>query len=139
MRKSQLILLVAATLAAGGCTPTPMYYWGNYSASLYHFRKEANDESRDKHMAELEAIVKGSQEHKLRVPPGVYCELGYMQAKKGKRDEALALFALEKATYPEATHFVDRLVQSINSADQGGKKSVEGETRQERKQEGGHS
>jgi len=122
MKKNAMLLLVATALACGGCVPTPMYNWGNYSTTLYHFRKDANDAAQDKHMTELEAIVQGSKEHNLRVPPGVYCELGYMYAKKGDKNKALELFALEKTTYPESTHFINRLVQSITSVEGTGKK-----------------
>jgi len=129
MKKNVMLLLLFTSLASGGCAPQSMYYWGNYSNTLYHFRKDANDEARDKHMAELEAIVKGSNEHNQRVPPGVYCELGYMHAKKGNKSQAMELFTLEKTTYPESTHFVNRLVESIKIVDEPGKKSVEIETK----------
>lgn len=129
MKKTVMLLLVAGALTAGGCAPQPMYYWGNYSNTLYHFRKDANDETRDKHMAELEAIVKGSTEHNQRVPPGVYCELGYMYAKKGNKSQAMEFLTLEKTTYPESTQFVNRLVESIKPAEETGKKSVEIETK----------
>ena len=122
-----MLLLFATAITVGGCAPQPMYSWGNYSNTLYHFRKDANDETRDKHMAELESIVKVSNEHTQRVPPGVYCELGYMHAKKGNKSQAMELFALEKSTYPESTHFVDRLVESIKNVEDTGRKSAENE------------
>ena len=125
MKKNVIFLLVATTLMFGGCVSTQMYYWGNYSKTLYHYRKDANDEAQGKHMAELEAIVKGSKERNLRVPPGVYCELGYMYAKKGNNKQAMELFALEKSTYPESTHFVDRLAEKIKTSEEADIKSQE--------------
>jgi hypothetical protein len=125
IKKNLILIFTAATLMSGGCAPTPIYYWGNYSNTLYHFRKDANDESRDKHMAELEAIIDGSSEHSKRVPPGVCCELGYMYAKKGNKTKSMELFALEKSNYPESTHFVDRLEESIKSIEDNGKKPVD--------------
>jgi hypothetical protein len=127
MKKTVMLLLVSTVFTVCGCAPQPMYNWGNYSNTLYHFRKDANDDTRDKHMAELESIIKGSNEHAQRVPPGVYCELGYMHAKKGDKSQAFELFALEKTTYPESTHFVDRLVESIKNIDDASKKSAQNE------------
>lgn len=117
-----MLSILVAALALGGCVPTPMYNWKDYSSTLYHYRKDANETTKDRHMAELEAIVQASKENNLRVPPGVYCELGYMYAKKGNKNKALELFDLEKTTYPESTHFINRLVQSISSAEESGKK-----------------
>lgn len=122
IKKNGMLLCLTTAFLCAGCVPTPMYNWGNYSTTLYHFRKDANEAAQDKHMAELEAIVQGSQERNLRVPPGVYCELGYMYAKKGNKNKALELFSLEKTTYPESTHFINRLVQSITSAEGTNKK-----------------
>lgn len=128
IKKINTLLFVVTVIISSGCAPTPMYYWGDYSRTLYHFRKDASDAAQDKHMAELEAIIKGSQEHTLRVPPGVYCELGYMYAKKGDRNRAMELFNLEKVTYPESTHFVDRLAANIKTVEGTTKKSVETDT-----------
>ena len=127
MTKINIVLLLAAiSLIFGSCAPTSsMYYWGDYSKTLYHYRKDANDEAQGKHMTELEAIVKGSKERNLRVPPGVYCELGYMYAKKGNNKQAMELFALEKSTYPESTHFVDRLLEKIKTSEETDIKSQE--------------
>lgn len=105
--------LLIITLFLGGCVPTSLYYWGNYSNTLYHVRKEASDEARAKHLSELESIVTESNGRNLRVPPGVYCELGYMYAKKGNNKLALHFFELEKRTYPESTLLIDRLVNRV--------------------------
>ena len=128
IKKIVILLLIATALIIGGCAPQPMYYWGNYSNTLYHFRKDANDATRDKHIAELESIVKTSNEHSQRVPPGVYCELGYMHAKAGNKSHALELLVLEKTTYPESAHFVDRLVESMKNAEETARKPTESET-----------
>lgn len=129
MKKTIMLLLVALVLTAGACAPRPMYYWGNYSTTLYHFRKDANDETRDKHIAELESILKGSNEHNQRVPPGVCCELGYMYATKGDKNKGMELLTLEKTTYPESTKFVDRLVEKMKTVDKTDKKTAEIETK----------
>ncbi|MEQ1602541.1 MAG: DUF4810 domain-containing protein [Methylophilaceae bacterium] len=116
-KKSIPLLWVAIVLSISGCATSPMYYWGNYSSTLYHYRKDASDEALNKHMAQLNAIVNVSKERHLRVPPGVYCELGYLNAKQGNNKQALELFILEKTTYPESTHFVDRLAESIKTSE----------------------
>ncbi len=117
-KKIVIFLLLLYTLIVGGCArEKSLYHWGDYSKTLYHLRKDVNDTTREQHMTELEAIVKVSKESNLSVPPGVYCELGYMYANKGNNKEALDLFVLEKTTYPESTILVNRLIARINPAD----------------------
>ncbi len=122
------LLLVATGLTSVGCAPKPLYYWGDYSNTLYRLRKDANDETRAKHMAELEAIVDKSNGNSMRVPPGVCCELGYMLAQKGNNKRAMEYFVLEKSTYPESTILVDRLIERIKTADDSTKESTTVET-----------
>lgn len=88
-----------------------MYYWGNYSESLYQTKKHPSPETLAEHMAVLERIVETSNEKNCRMPPGVYAELGYLYALRNDHKRAIELFTMEKQTYPEATVFMDRLIQ----------------------------
>jgi hypothetical protein len=97
-----------------GCAPTgsqPMYYWGDYSESLYQTKKHPGPETQAEHIAVLEKIIETSKEKNCRMPPGVYAELGYIYAMQNADKKAIELFTLEKQTYPEATLFMDRLIQ----------------------------
>jgi len=86
-----------------------MYSWGDYSSSLYKLKKDPSEEHLMKHKQVLFKIMEDSKENGLRVPPGVYCEYGYILMKEGKPDEALSYYDLEEKTYPESAVFIQRL------------------------------
>ena len=96
-----------------GCAPQQqsMYYWGDYSGSLYKVHKDPNETNVGEHQALLENIIKESESRNLRVPPGVYAELGYIYFLKKNTNEALNFFNKEKQIYPESTIFMENLIQ----------------------------
>ncbi len=108
-----VFLLIVSSI---GCAPKQMYYWGNYSDTLYAYKKNSNDETLLKHMQELNKIVKESNKSNRRVPPGVYGELGYLYLKTNKTKEAIEYFKLEKQLYPESTILMDRLIQKSEAS-----------------------
>lgn len=114
MKRGYLIAILFVCFFAGCATQKPMYSWGDYSSSLYHFKKEPNDENLQKHKQVLVTIIEDSKENGLRVPPGVYCEYGYILVKEKKNDEALKYFDMEEQTYPESTVFIQRLKSQLN-------------------------
>ena len=60
-----------------------MYYWGNYSSTLYHYKKNLTDEKLAEHKKSLLEIITKSNELELKTPPGVYAELGYIYYNAG--------------------------------------------------------
>ncbi len=112
-----LFILTYVLLFTFGCatraTQKPMYYWGDYSGSLYKIHKDPNKKNIAEHQVQLETIIKQSEERDLRVPPGVYGELGYIYALKNNSKEAVKLFEMEKQTYPESTIFIDNMIQQV--------------------------
>jgi len=104
-----LLILLAICCLAGCAAQKPMYSWGDYSSSLYKLKKNPCDENLMKHKQVLLKIMEDSKKNGLHVPPGVYCECGYIFMKEGKTDEALAYFDLEEKTYPESAVFIQRL------------------------------
>jgi hypothetical protein len=114
---SPLLLILLSVFFFMGCaTQKPMYSWGDYSSSLYKLKKDPCDESLIKHKQVLLKIMEDSKKNGLRVPPGVYCEYGYIFMKEGKANEALAYFDLEEKTYPESAVFMQRLKSQFNQA-----------------------
>lgn len=110
MNKVYLILILIVTVFTGCATPQkPMYYWGSYSSSLYAYKKTPGDETLKAHKEVLLNIIEESQKQNIRVPPGVYCEYGYIMLQEGKKKEALRYFELEEQTYPESKVFIERL------------------------------
>lgn len=110
------ITLLSVFVFAGCASQKPMYSWGNYSSSLYKLKKDPCDENLMKHKTVLLKIIEDSNEKSLRVPPGVYCEYGYILMKEGKSEEALTYFDLEEKTYPESAVFIQRLKSQYISA-----------------------
>ncbi|MBI5062223.1 MAG: DUF4810 domain-containing protein [Desulfatitalea sp.] len=115
-RKTSFLLLASLTLSAMvfGCVTTgsqPMYYWENYSDSLYQTKKHPTPETLAEHQSVLEKIIETSKENNCRIPPGVCAELGYIYAMRNDNKKAIELFTQEKQIYPEATLFMDRLIQ----------------------------
>lgn len=115
--KGLAVIILGLTL--GACAkPTPLYVYGDYSESYYKDKKTANEESRLKLEAAMEkAIGEAANSRSGRVPPGMYANLGYMYLQDGKAQEAISLFEKEKAVYPEAAHFMDRIIAKVEKAE----------------------
>lgn len=107
--KKFLFLYLGLLVMAGCARPNQMYYWGDYSQTLYKMKKLASEENIKKHEESLNNIIQVSTERNLRVPPGVYCEYGYLLLKDGRKAEAMKYFSLEAKTYPESKVFIERL------------------------------
>jgi hypothetical protein len=117
MKRNRLLILSLTALAflfASGCAPKPsMYYWGNYSTTLYHSKKTPGDEALLAHKQALENIIEQSKAYHLRVPPGVYAELGYFYFRQNNDKLASQYFQMEEATYPKSKILMTRLQQAI--------------------------
>lgn len=121
---------VLCCLVSAGCAPKKMYYFGNYSNTLYSFEKNQNDESLLKHKQELETVITESESRNLPVPPGIYAEFGYINLKSNNSKEAIRLFQAESQLYPESRYLMDRLIQSATSKnDPNSKQSLNKDTR----------
>ncbi|MCX5815138.1 MAG: DUF4810 domain-containing protein [Proteobacteria bacterium] len=110
MKKYVLLILISILLV--GCVTTqnrPEYAWGDYSSSLYGSKKTPTDESLKNHKELLLSIMEESKTKNYRVPPGVFCEYGYILLKEGKKEEAFTYFDLEEQTYPESRVFIQNL------------------------------
>jgi hypothetical protein len=116
VNKFNLIIGILAIALLYGCAapPKPMYYWGEYSQSLYSLKKNSNAETADSHLKVLDDIMLKSKEMDLKVPPGICAEYGYYMLSAGKKEEAKKMFQTEKDIYPESTVLMDRMIKSIN-------------------------
>lgn len=124
------IVLILAVLLSGlffaACTPPQrMYYFGNYSQTLYSLEKNNNEETLKNHKQELESIITESGVRSLPVPPGIFAELGYLNLKANSAAEAIRLFQAESELYPESKQLMERLIQSAK-AKEGDKAKVSG-------------
>lgn len=113
-RLLSVLILLSLLLYGCGAAKKPMYYWGNYSQSLYSLKKNQNDTTTAEHLKVLDDILLKSKERAINVPPGIYAEYGYYMLTAGKKEEAKKMFQAEKDIYPESTALMDRMIKSIN-------------------------
>ncbi len=103
-----------------GCAQSakPLYNYGNYNKSYYNFKKNTGEESALELQKTIEQAIKEKDGGTSgRVPPGMYANLGYIYLKNGKASEAIDNFTKEKTTYPESTHFMDRMIKKVQLAE----------------------
>jgi len=101
-------------LGLSACTPTVSdsgLYWGRYSNTLYAFKKNPGPDTRAKHIDAIRDVIANSKEKNLRVPPGLYAELGMYMIEDGKKAEGDRLMNLEMATYPESKQMVEQVLK----------------------------
>jgi hypothetical protein len=112
MKKIAVVSLLV--LVISGCAVNQdMLYWGNYSATLYDYKKEPSDKTRAAHVESLEDIIAKSTKRGTRIPPGVYAELGHMYIEKGSVEKGAQYLQMEVDTYPESQKFISTLQQRI--------------------------
>ncbi|MDD5168674.1 MAG: DUF4810 domain-containing protein [Syntrophales bacterium] len=117
MNHLSLFGLVVLAVSLSGCAPQRMYYWGDYSNTLYQSKKNPSDQSILSHQQSLERILEESQKNNARVPPGVYAELGYIYFRQNKKDLAIQNFKMERTLYPESALLMNRLENASKLAD----------------------
>lgn len=117
----KVVLGVAALLLFAGCaTQQPLYNYEDYSSSYYDNVKAPSDETALKLQQSMEKAIEAAGESRSgRVPPGMYANLGYIYLKGGASAKAIEMFNKEKETYPEATQFMDRMIQKVELAEGG--------------------
>ena len=101
MRASLAILVLVFISGCATNVSQSNLYWGDYSKTLYMVKKEPGEASNAAHEEELQSIVEESKDMNLRVPPGIYAELGLYAIEQGDNDAAQNYFRLEQETYPE--------------------------------------
>ena len=98
---------VAIFLAGCATSPPSLYTWESYESQVYAHLKgespEAQIEAMERDLEKIEASGKTA-------PPGFYPHLGMLYAEIGNDAKAIACFTTEKARFPEATVFMDRLL-----------------------------
>lgn len=108
-----LIALLGLTACA---TNNNIYYWSDYSETAYQYKHEPSDKTRIEHKASLLEIVSKAEQKKKRIPPGIYAELGLLEAENNDLQKAEQYFLLEKALFPESTKLVDMMLNNIKKA-----------------------
>jgi len=112
-----IIGILCWVLLNGCAAQKQLYYFGDYSNTLYMNEKFHDEESLLEHKQELEQIISESENRKMSVPPGIYAELGFLNLKSNNTKEAIMLFQTEAKIYPESKFLMDRLIQMANKKD----------------------
>lgn len=110
--------LVGAGLLAGllgACAHQPqMYSWDTYQPAVYSYLQSEDDPSAQAQAME-QNLQKAHSDNKA-LPPGFRAHLGLLYLQMDKADLAAAQIQDEKAAFPEATPFMDFLLQKKSPA-----------------------
>ena len=111
MKRGIVTIIALSLLTLAGCSNISEagYYWGRYAVTLYAYQKSPSPETLAQHEKELRDIIEYSNENQLKVPPGIYAELGYIEQNRGEAATALSFYQQEMNTYPESQAFLERL------------------------------
>ena len=113
-----LILLIGFILSiiivGCGTTSKDTFYWGDYSTTLYEYKKNPGEETFEAHKKELMSLMEYSTENNKTVPPGLNAEYGYILLKEGFEDEGLEYLSKEIELYPESAPFINRIKNEYN-------------------------
>jgi hypothetical protein len=83
---------------------------GNYSSALVAL--DADPATAGDYQATLAKIVNDPQG---KVPPGIYAEYGYVLQQQGNTRGAIAMYAREKAAWPESALFMDQMIAALQA------------------------
>lgn len=98
-------LLLSSVLAAllSACAADPGYYWASYSELAYQYKNKPTEQNRARYKAALLGILDSSVARNLRVPPGIYAELAFLELEEKNRAQAAFYLRQEQQIYPEST------------------------------------
>jgi hypothetical protein len=112
MASRYLAILLPILLLSGCATRSSgLYRWGDYDKALYEAYKEP--EKTTELVLNLENLTTGVEKERLRMPPGLYAELGTLYLQMGELDKALAMYARERDTWPESKGLMDALITNL--------------------------
>lgn len=124
MKKALFLSLSVMALLISGCSgKKPMYEYSNYSQSYYQLKQTGDAESTSNWKTSLEESIEKSNALAIRVPPGIYANLGYLYLKVNDIQKAISFFKAEKALYPESGVFMDNLIKKAELMKEGRKES----------------
>jgi hypothetical protein len=110
MKLLMFVLPLTVVLLLAGCAPSKStFYWGDYSSTLYDFKKNPDEKTLDAHKKSLLKIMTESGKKKKQIPPGVQAEYGYILLKAGEEAAGMEYLDKETTLYPESLVFIQRI------------------------------
>lgn len=110
------LLGAGVTLVLAGCAhaPKPLYLWEGFPRQQYEtlLQEGTNPEEQ---IRELQAHAEKARAEDAALPPGFRAHLGMLYLEAGNLGEARNLWQAEKAAFPEATPYMDQLLQRLKA------------------------
>ena len=105
------LALTALLAALSGCATGNLYQWGAYEQSLYEkYKDPSQSEAMRIHLTEHIRLLESS---KLKVPPGLYAELGSLHLEAGDSKAAIRYYELERQAWPESETLMTALITNL--------------------------
>jgi hypothetical protein len=109
MRVRRLLLAGLLLSLLSACVAPAKYTWGNYDGTLYGYYKDST--RLDAHVAEMESIIRSSEQTSKKVAPGIHAEYGYFLMQNGKAGAAVTQFEKEKTNWPESAQLMSSMIR----------------------------
>jgi hypothetical protein len=111
MNKYAVFLACACLL--GGCATqrSGLYRWDGYDQALYDAYKDPDKTG--ELVLNLENLTSGLAKAQLKMPPGLYAELGTLYLQMGEQDKAIALYEKERDSWPESKTLMEALIKNL--------------------------
>jgi hypothetical protein len=103
------LLAVLSLMLLFGCVPQGLFFWGDYSETLYSFKKNPDEKTLTVHKAELLRIITTAPQKRKAVPPGIYAEYGFLLLQEGRTPEGMTYLDKEMKAFPESAPLVLRI------------------------------
>lgn len=106
--------IVAPTLMVGCATqPKPIYMWESFPKMQYE-ALQGNPVNATEKIAAMDAHAEKARAANAALPPGFRAHLGMLNLSQGNVERARQLWIEEKTAFPEATSFMDQLLNRLD-------------------------
>lgn len=115
LRTALNLAVIAGLLGLVGCAskPKPLYHWESFTNQQYSTLLRETS-SPDGQIRTLEAQAEKARATNAALPPGFRAHLGMLYLSAGNPQRAKELWGAEKAAFPEASPYMDRLLKKLD-------------------------
>lgn len=110
MIKKLLLLMVGIVVVGCAQQPQTQYEWEGYQPSIYSYLVP-NKYDAQAQIAILETTIEKAQAKGSRAAPGMHAHLALLYFNVGRDEEGLGHLVTEKQLFPEATQFVNFMLE----------------------------
>lgn len=122
IRRALQLVVAASLLGLVGCAikPKPLYHWESFPSQQYSTLLRTGI-SPDEQIRIMEAQVEKARVVNAALPPGFRAHLGMLYLGAGNSQRAKELWVAEKTAFPEASPYMDRLLNRLDGSAQSNK------------------